>query len=86
MANLPTNPVIGETVLEDFEWIDFDDVAYQAAMEIWRNGGGEGPQPLIEAYPLSLGIKTKVYFWNGLCWLQWVDGRTPVNVFIEEGV
>jgi len=84
MAELPKNPVVGETVLEDFDYIDTDSDAFMAARNEWITGGKVGPEPQPDSFLISLGVKTKVYFWNGLGWLQWVDGGKPVNVFIEE--
>lgn len=84
MANLPADPIIGQTVLEDFEMFDIDNDAFFAARNTWISNGSVGPEPNKEDFLVSQGMKTNVYFWNGLCWLQWVDNGSPVNVYIEE--
>lgn len=78
MAQLPENPVVGETVLEEFEYFDVDNDAYFAARA--ETNGSADPNDFLVSY----GMKTNVYFWNGLCWLQWVHGDNPVNVYVEE--
>lgn len=86
MANLPENPNIGDTVLEDFEMIDNDNDAYFAARNSWIEGGKQGTEPKPDDFPLSMGTKIMVYFWNGLCWLQWVynENSNPMNIYIPE--
>jgi len=84
VATLPDNPSVGDTVTEDFEMFDIDNDAYMTARNDWLSGGRQGPMPQPEDYLVSLGIKTNVYFWNSLCWLQWVYDGNPVNIYIPE--
>jgi hypothetical protein len=86
MVELPENPDVGDTVLEEFEHIDNDNDAFVAGLRAWVEGGKAGLQPSPDDYPVSFGTKTRVYFWNGLGWLQWVHNEeaAPVNVYIPE--
>lgn len=86
MPEFPENPEVGATVLEEFEHFDLDGDAYMEARNTWISLGQQGAPPSPDDYMVSFGMREKIYFWNGLTWLQWVydENTQPVNVYIPE--
>ena len=85
MPSLPPNPTIGQTVIDTVELFDVDSDAFMAAkMAFVDDGKSRLPEP--DDFIVSTGIHDIAYFWNGLCWLQWVitPDSNPTNVYIQE--